>query len=460
MRDGHAQSRQPPAQAGAPDAAPFRTSCWNASRVRPGRASAAALAAAVAAAVAMAVLQPAAGAAVLHALLWLVFLFAVAVRLGALAVSRPPAAPLGAPDDQLPAYTIIAPLYRERRVAAQLVGALGDLDYPRDRLQVLLVLEPDDAETWPALTDLALGPSFEIFVAPPGSPRTKPRACNEALAHARGEFVVIYDAEDRPERGQLREAAARFRADPGLACLQAPLRVDRTRCFLQRQFALEYAAQFEVMLAGLHRLGAPFPLGGSSNHFRTSVLRELGGWDAWNVTEDADLGFRLAAAGRRSGLLRTPTWELAPRTPGAWLRQRGRWLKGHLQTWCVHMRRPAAGGWRRFAALQATLGPGLVSAFGHAPLLGFLAFDVARSLLGPAGAAPRLHHLAVAAVGWAVSILVMAVGARRAGLRLRLWDALGAPFYWPLLSLAAARALNQWFRRPFHWDKTDHRPVR
>ncbi|HEX8570739.1 MAG TPA: glycosyltransferase [Caulobacteraceae bacterium] len=456
MRDGHARTSLPRTGGATAGAQPFCTSRWNASAIRPGWGSGAALTALAACTAAFALTAPAAASTVLHALLWPTFGLSAGLRLTAAAVSRRCEAPApDLPEDALPTYTILAPLYREHRVAAQLVDAIARLDYPADRLQVLLVLEPDDAETWPALAALHLPACFEIFVAPPGSPRTKPRACNEALEHARGEFLVIYDAEDRPEPRQLREAAARFRADPEVSCLQAPLRIDRARTFLQRQFALEYAAQFEVMLPGLHRLGAPFPLGGSSNHFRTAVLRELGGWDAYNVTEDADLGFRLAAAGHRTGLLRTPTWEIAPRGSGAWLRQRGRWLKGHLQTWCVHMRRPGPGGWPRLLGLQATLGLGLVSAFAHAPLLLLLLFELSRS-----GANGRAYALAFAGAGWGVSVLVMALGAGRRNLPFRWSDALGAPLYWPLHTIAAVRAVIEWFRRPFHWDKTDHRPVR
>lgn len=213
-------------------------------------------------------LAPQATLTILHAVLFTLFAAAASLRLLA-ALTPPPYWPAPSlPDADLPAYTVIAPLYREAEVAAGLVAALAALDYPRDRLQVLLVLEADDHETLAALTALPLPDIVELLVAPPGRPRTKPRACNVALEFATGELLTIYDAEDRPDPGQLREAAARFAAGSSrLACLQAPLRVDPDRRFLPAQFGLEYAVQFEVMLPLLARLGAPFPLGGTSNHF-------------------------------------------------------------------------------------------------------------------------------------------------------------------------------------------------
>jgi len=248
----------------------------------------------------------------LHVLGLLVFGGAAIGRGLAIAAARRPPPISRLSEAELPSYTVIVPLYREAQMVASLLHALGALDYPRERLQILIVLEADDAETAAAL-DRHPQPGVRPVIAPRGHPRTKPRACNIALQQATGRHVVVYDAEDRPHPLQLREAAARFaRGDRRLACLQAPLRIAGGSSFLSRQFALEYAAQFEVLLPTLARIGAPFPLGGTSNHFRTDVLRAVGGWDAWNVTEDADLGFRLAAHGWRSGTLRTPTWESAP----------------------------------------------------------------------------------------------------------------------------------------------------
>jgi cellulose synthase/poly-beta-1,6-N-acetylglucosamine synthase-like glycosyltransferase len=206
----------------------------------------------------------------IHHLFFGVFLLGGLTRLAAACTPLPPISAPPLADEDLPTYTIIAPLYREAEVAAELVQNLTALDYPRDRLQALIVLEADDEATKAAVRAIALPAFVQVLIAPPGTPKTKPRACNHALERARGELVVIYDAEDMPDPGQLREAAARFAAaDPRLACLQAPLRIEDPgfSLFLPSQFRLEYAAHFGVLLPALARWGLAFPLGGTSNHF-------------------------------------------------------------------------------------------------------------------------------------------------------------------------------------------------
>ena len=341
-------------------------------------------------------------------------------------------------------------------MVAGLSRALCALDYPLDRLQIIFALEADDIETIAAVA-LAHPPcATEVVIAPEDGPKTKPRACNAALRRANGKHVVIFDAEDRPDRRQLREAASRFAlADNRLACLQAPLRIIGARNFLERQFALEYAAQFEVMLPAFARLGAPFPLGGTSNHFRRAALIEIGGWDAYNVTEDADIGFRLAVRGYRSGVLRAPTWEEAPDSFFRWRPQRTRWVKGYMQTWGVHMRTPLAGGFAKFLALQLTLGLAIVSAAAHGPLgaIMLIALTVG-AFQGRFGLS--LPDAALLISGWATAVLSMWTGSRRAGGLIRITDALAAPLYWMLQSFAAVCAILQLIHRPHHWSKTVH----
>ncbi len=398
----------------------------------------------------------------LHALFFAVFSLGVAWRLAALATPRRDAAAPELSDADLPRYTVIAPMYDEGEVAAQLLANLRRLDYPADKLQVLIALEGDDLATRAAVAQAGAAGFAEVVLAPAGGPRTKPHACNAALARATGELVVIYDAEDAPHPGQLREAAARFAAAPArLACLQAPLRVALAGLSrFERQFALEYAALFEVMLPAYARWRLPFLLGGTSNHFRRAPLAEVGGWDPYNVTEDADIGLRLAARGYRLGVISRPTYETPPDFD-AWLPQRARWVKGYMQTWGVHMRAPLAGGWRRAVSLQAVLGYAILSAVVHGPL----ALAVVASGLTAISYLPGRPHvpeiaaadLALLVGGWAAAVACVAQGARRAGGRMDVKDALFAAVYWPMQSLAAAFAIQQLVRRPFHWDKTRHR---
>ncbi|MFZ0266826.1 glycosyltransferase [Caulobacter sp.] len=406
----------------------------------------------------LALLQPRLILEGFHLLFFLGFMGHSAIKLVAAFTPRGLAVTAPLPDEALPAYTIIVPLYREAAVAAELVANLRRLNYPRDRLQVLIVLEAQDHETQVAFATLDLPAGFQVLIAPPGSPQTKPRACNIGLERARGELVVIYDAEDAPDPGQLREAAARFaQADADLACLQAPLRIEPDPRFLPDQFALEYAVLFEVFLPALARWGLPFPLGGTSNHFRADALRAVGGWDPYNVTEDADIGFRLAAQGRRLDVLARPTFETSPTTLRIWTPQRARWIKGHLQTLAVHARGPAVRNPRGAVALILTLALPVMSSHLHGPLFAWLLLQAVGAMLDLCPAVPTPDWMLMF-FGWTCVAIAGAQAQRRAGHRQRPLPLLGAIFYWPLQSLAAAQALRQFVVAPFHWDKTPHTP--
>ncbi len=281
---------------------------------------------------------------------------AIVVRLFAAAASCDATSAVSAPvlrDHELPVVTVIVALYREAQVAPALAASLQRLDYPVSKLDIIMVVEADDHETRRALEALGLPAYFRIVIAPEGQPRTKPRALNIGLALARGSLTCVFDAEDIPEPRQLREAAARFAVLPSaIACLQGRLAIDNFGDgWLARCFALEYAALFDVVNPSLASLGAPIPLGGTSNHFRTDILRKVGGWDAWNVTEDLDLGLRLARFGYSAGVLEASTFEEAPVSLRGWMNQRRRWFKGWFQTLFVHAREPrafiAGMGWSR-----------------------------------------------------------------------------------------------------------------
>ncbi|MCG8443256.1 MAG: glycosyltransferase, partial [Caulobacterales bacterium] len=366
------------------------------------------------------------------------------------------------PGREMPVYTIIAPLYREANVARELVAALQRLDYPEDKLDIKLALEADDFDTQRAVRELALDARFELLVVPPGRPRTKPRALNYALAFARGDFVVVYDAEDQPHPGQLRAALAAFEAGgERLVSVQAPLDWwNAGDTWLTRQFALEYAAQFRVLLPAFARWGAPFPLGGTSNHFRREALERAGGWDPHNVTEDADIGFRLVEDGGRLGVIAPPTMEEAPTTVGPWLGQRTRWIKGFMQTWGVRSRRPFAlargAGPAGPLALALTLGLAIASSVVHGPLALWTLASLALAPFDSWLPLARGGDLMFLAAGYAAAAAVMALGAVRAGRPGLIAHILLTPLYWPLQTRAALKAAAQLSRDPFGWDKTRH----
>ncbi|HUH10426.1 MAG TPA: glycosyltransferase family 2 protein, partial [Brevundimonas sp.] len=418
----------------------------------------------VSCAVASALFWPPGGEAML-VLLQVAFLVIIAWRLLTVVVSQRPApAPPSSPA-VWPRYSVVVALYDEAAILPYLIERLSRLDYPEALLDGYLVLETHDQATIAAAQAINRPDWLQVLVAPPGVPTTKPRALNHALAVARGEFLTVYDAEDDPDPLQLKEAAARFAAEADdMVCLQAPLRIRRLHKgyedspFLDRHFAAEYAALFEITLPAMARLGMPFPLGGTSNHFRVSALRALGGWDAWNVTEDADLGFRIWRRGWRLGVLSRPTYETPPGRLLHWLPQRTRWLKGYMQTLLVHTRFASGMGWRGWSALFLTLGAALASAALHALSVAWVGTFFLMALLAQQLPETPWMGLAILLSGSAAAVLTTAIGARRANTPFNAWDMLTAPVYWSLLSLAFAHAFIRLISEPHRWDKTAHKP--
>jgi cellulose synthase/poly-beta-1,6-N-acetylglucosamine synthase-like glycosyltransferase len=368
-------------------------------------------------------------------------------------------------EEELPTYSVLVPMYKEPEVLPILAAALRKLDYPLAKLDVKLVLEADDHETIAAAKTLGLEGIFEIVLVPPSHPRTKPKACNYALRLARGEYLVIYDAEDKPEPDQLKKAVVSFRKSPAnTVCLQARLNFYNDKeNWLTRMFTLDYSLWFDLMLPSLDRFEMPIPLGGTSNHFKTSVLRELHGWDPFNVTEDADLGIRLAQKGYRVGVIDSTTFEETNCHIGNWIRQRSRWLKGYMQTWLVHMRKPVRFakivGPKGFLAFHLFVG-GTVAAALINPLLWvtFLTWIATGSTSFETIFPPWLMYPSILALilGNTILIYLSAIApVERERFDLTVW-ALTVPLYWILMSIAGWKAVIQLVRCPFHWEKTRH----
>ena len=410
-------------------------------------------------------------------LMWLVaslvgglfFLAIIALRILSL-MPLPRQAPKAAPslaDDELPDYTVLVPLFRETSVLGQLLTALTSLNYPEDKLDIKLILEESDILMQRAIAGLRLPPRFEVIVVPSGLPRTKPRALNYALQYSRGELLTIFDAEDIPEPNQLRLAAATFASLPvDVACLQAQLLFyNPNENWLARQFTIEYASLFGLLLPALAAYRLPLPLGGTSNHFRTEVLRRAGAWDPFNVTEDADLGLRLARLGYETATIESRTYEEANTKTLNWLRQRARWLKGFLQTWLVLMRSPMrfmgevgpAGFWVAQAMTLGIFGSALLHPICLAVML--LYFFLGPALPADAGLGTIIVaglNLAVLVTGYMVTMIAGTRALRLLGIRGWVFAIATMPVYWLLMSVAAWLALWQFIVAPFHWNKTEH----
>jgi len=306
-----------------------------------------------------------------------------------------------------------------------------------------------------------------VIVVPDAKPQTKPKALNYALHFARGELAVILDAEDVAEPDQLRHSAETFAtAPPELVCLQARLTFyNANENWLTRQFTIEYAVLFDLVLPLLASLGMPLPLGGTSNHFRMNALRQLGGWDPFNVTEDADLGIRLARFGWRADMLDSSTFEEANNAFGNWLAQRARWLKGWIQTWFVHMRHPLTL-WRQlgtagFLIVHIIMAGIVISTLVHPFFLGLIIWAVATGSLfsvEPSGLETLLTGtgLAVFITGYGVTLGAGLVALRLRGLQNLYLSVLAMPVYWLLISVGGWLAVKQFITHPFHWNKTTH----
>ncbi|WP_051325021.1 glycosyltransferase family 2 protein [Candidatus Solirubrobacter pratensis] len=380
----------------------------------------------------------------------------------------PPPEELAAIDErELPVYTILLPLYKEKPTTVRaLFDALSQLDYPKQKLDGMLLVEADDDYTRATIEQVGRPPWLRVLPLPPGTPRTKPRAMMIGLRYAKGSLLTVYDAEDKPDPAQLKKAVLGFRraGDESLACLQAKLGYYNPRQnLLTRWFTLEYDAWFNIFLPGLHRIGAPIPLGGTSNHFRRPALEACLGWDPYNVTEDADLGLRFARLGLRTAMLESTTEEEANSRVPNWLRQRSRWSKGYMQTLLVHTRRPRT--------LLRELGPKATSAF-----LLTIGGAVVTALLAPifwlmlllwiyaqpdwiAAVFPGLTYYPASlslVLGNFLLILLSLAAAVSRGHDDLAPHALLIPIYWLMMSAATYVALVELVLRPSHWHKTEH----
>lgn len=419
-----------------------------------------------------AVIWPTHTAATVVSILTVVYILALVDRLilfrrgltnGALTISDERARAI--PSEELPAYTVLVPAYNEPEVVGELIGHMRALDYPVEKLQVLLLLEEDDQVTIDAARAVAADDLVTVVLVPPADPRTKPKACNYGLHFATGAIVTIYDAEDIPDPLQLRRVVAAFAdMDEDVVCVQGKLSFHNgTDNILASWFTADYGIWFGYLLPGIMTVRAPIPLGGTSNHFRRSLLDEIGAWDPFNVTEDADLGVRIAARGYRTAVLDSVTMEEANVDAINWIRQRSRWYKGYMQTWLVHMRRPRD--------LLSTLGPMSVYRFtmllAGTPVIACvnMVFWLIAALwiAGQPAVISELfpgpiYYLALISLVFGNSAMVYmnVIAIREDGRGELFWPALIVPAYWLMMSVAALKGMWQLIRNPSYWEKTFH----
>ena len=379
-------------------------------------------------------------------------------------------------ERKLPAYTLLIPVYREAGIAPHIAKRLDSLDYPKHKLDIRILLEEDDAETIAAFRALDLPSHFTLLVVPDTQPHTKPKACNYGLIRARGVYTVIYDAEDIPDADQLKKAYLAFQALPeSYVCIQSKLNYfNSNQNMLTQWFTQEYSTWFDVLLVGIMSLDMPIPLGGTSNHFKTKFLRDVGAWDPFNVTEDADLGIRLYKMKYHTAMLDSQTWEEANSNVKNWIRQRSRWIKGYMQTWLVHMRKPGKLykelGLKGFIGFQAmVLGTPLVPLInpffwvlliaGYLYQEGFVASIFPGALYYIAALQFFLGNFLFVYSNIAGAYEVIRKSEERGKMHISyaiVFSGILLPIYWLLMSVAAYKALFQLIYKPFYWEKTQH----
>ncbi|MDQ3239017.1 MAG: glycosyltransferase [bacterium] len=367
-----------------------------------------------------------------------------------------------------PIYSVFCPLYKEWEVLPQFIHAMSKMDYPKDKLQVMLLLEEDDKQTIEKARAFNLPSYFDIVVVPHSKPKTKPKACNYGLNKAQGKFVVIYDAEDVPDILQLKRAVIAFDNLPSsVKCIQAKLNYyNPKQNLLTRMFTAEYSLWFDLILPGLQSFNTLIPLGGTSNHFRLEDLHELNGWDAFNVTEDCDLGIRLAKLGYTTAILQSVTLEEANSDTKNWIWQRSRWIKGYMQSYLVHMRKPQqffkSKKKMHFLALQINVGAKVLSLFIN-PLMWLITiiYFAARTTLGPVIESlfpSSIFYMAIISLlfGNFMYLYAYMLGCAKHGHYNIIKYAFLIPVYWLMMSVAAWVALYQLIVAPHSWAKTKH----
>jgi glycosyltransferase XagB len=390
----------------------------------------------------------------------------------------------GLKDEDLPVFTILVPLYKEPEMLPHIMKNISNLDYPHDKLDVKILMEEDDETTLEKARKLGLfGYAEEIIspmtleehrkflsifhpvVAPDAEVKTKPRACNYGLKRARGEYVVIYDAEDYPDRDQLKKAVIGFsKVGPEYACIQCLLNFYNSRKnILTRWFTVEYSYYYDYYITGLDKINAPIPLGGTSNHFRVKTLRELGGWDPFNVTEDADLGMRIARKKYKTGVLNSHTYEEATTNVRSWIKQRSRWVKGFVITWLVTMRHPIKvfkdTGLKNYIIFHLGFGGNFYLPMMNVILwivfiVGFISPDLfSRWFDFWPFAVVAVFNLLLGNLFFLTLNLLATYREKQYDLLLY---SLFSPIYWVLMSIGAWKGFLQLITKPYKWEKTMH----
>lgn len=368
-------------------------------------------------------------------------------------------------DEALPIYTVLLPLRDESEVADQIIKAMRGIDYPTHKLDFIVTVEKFDHATKEALIKAGMPEHWRIIELPDTNPKTKPKALNCAFLEAKGEYLVIYDAEIIPDKDQLKKALCVFAANPSMAVLQPHLdHYNTNQNMLTRLFTIEFTFHYDMFLPGLARFSLPVPLSGHSAHFKMTALKECGAWDPYNVAEDCEIGMRLYRRGYRSSVFDSVSYEEAASSIDSWIKQRTRWMKGFIQTTIVHLRYPCLtkremGGWLNFLVFLLIVPGTVVVNFLNIFMMGLLFAWIfyQPAFIQDLYPLPVLYLANLVAImgGFLFIYFTMISLYRRGKFALVRWWFF-QPLYWALLSYATVRATVQLMTSPHIWEKTEH----
>lgn len=345
-----------------------------------------------------------------------------------------------------PIYSVLIPIYKEISKIKQILKFIKMLDYPKDKLDVCILIEEDDLPIHQFFSQEILPSYIRVISVPIFQPRTKPKALNYATNFIKGEYVVVYDAEDIPDMDQLKKALHLFQQLPSqYICIQSRLNFyNYSENIITECFSVEYSILFDFYLFGLDFLNLPILLGGTSNHFKVKELKKIGFWDSYNVTEDAELSIRIYSNNYKIKMLDSLTLEESPIEMIAFIKQRSRWIKGFLQTFFCYVCNYQYKKFNiyqvifiiinlLFFALSLFLGPILI----------VLSFFLDIALLK--------YNLYIFFIYHAIAGLIVS----KNNIFNFKYIIFSIPYYF-LHMFAFILAIYDLIKRPFHWRKTEH----
>jgi cellulose synthase/poly-beta-1,6-N-acetylglucosamine synthase-like glycosyltransferase len=235
--------------------------------------------------------------------------------------------------EEPPTFSIIVPTKNEESVIQRCLVSIMNIDYPKDKLQVIIVDGNSVDNTYSICEKISQQYPNNIKIIREQTTTGKPAALNLALTYATGDIVCVFDADSLPEKNVLSKVASYFN-DKQLTALQGmTTSINEKSNILTRVIASEEKAWFQMLMSGREKMRLFVPLNGSCQFIRHTALTEMGGWDENSLTEDVELAVRLVEKNR---LIKYASdvcsGQETPSTLRSLVKQRIRWYRGYMET--------------------------------------------------------------------------------------------------------------------------------